>query len=253
MFREAFHMMNANESPFLNSATIEALARFDTPTIANALETLGIPASPPVGPDIRAFTPILKPLVGIAVTGTSSEKRGGTWEHLEGWIRFLEAIEATPLPVVAVLQDTSQRPGREAQIGEGMSRAMRACGAVGVISDAVNRDIQQLREMGFPLICRGLAADRGAIRFHRYQVAVRIGELTVHPGDLIHADENGVLSIPADRVDDILRAAGQVAEREAGFFPLFSRPDFKVALLRDRYRDALASAQDEKEGAGEHG
>ena len=48
-----------------------------------------------------------------------------------------------------------------------------------------------------------------------------------------------MLSIPAERADDVLRAAAGIAEREAAFFPIFSRPDFKVALLREWYRDAL--------------
>ena len=79
-------------------------------------------------------------------------------------------------------------------IGEGMSRAMRACGAVGVISDGAIRDIAALRQMRFPVVAAGLATDRGRIRFHRLQVPLQVCGMTVHPGDLIHADENGAIT-----------------------------------------------------------
>ncbi len=236
----------------LDVAQIALLADFDTPTIANALESLGLPGSPPMGPDIRAHTHIPKPIVGVAVTGTMSEKRGGKWEHLEGWIRFLEAVEATPVPVIAVLQDTSERPGRNAMAGEGMSRAMRACGAVGLICDGVNRDIQQIRALEFPTFCRGLAADRGNIRFHRYQIPVQIGELRVSPGDLLHADENGATIVPANHLTEILEAAARISAYEGELFRFFSAPDFRVARFRERMADALASAISEQAaGRGE--
>jgi 4-hydroxy-4-methyl-2-oxoglutarate aldolase len=239
--------------PTLDARLIAELAAYDTPTLANAFEILGIRSSPPPGRDIKPFTSIQKPLVGLAVTGTFSEQRGGKWEHLEGWLRFLEAIEATYVPAVAVLHDASNVPEREAMIGEGMVRAMRAVGAVGAICDGVNRDIKALRKIGFPTFCKGLSADRGRIRFHHYQVPVQLGELTVHPGDLLHADENGILVLPSDRVPEILQAAEQVSAKEAKLFPVFDEPGFCVARLREFYRDALESASTVCSELREHG
>ncbi len=211
------------------------------------MESLQIAPRAFTGPEIRAMT-TERPIAGIAVTGTMKEQRGGKFAHLEPWLRFLEEVENTSLPVVTVLQDESERPGRDAMIGEGMSRMMRATGAVGVLCDGMIRDIASLREMKFPVWAGGLAADRGQIRFHRYQVPVKVAGMKVNPGDLIMADENGALSVPVDRLADVLAAAAQVAGKEARLFEMFSTPDFRVSQLYEFYSEPLKSARSERSG-----
>jgi regulator of RNase E activity RraA len=227
----------------LTAGRIKTLARYDTPTIANALESLLAGSVQFIGPEVRAVTPLGGPIVGVAVTATMTEQWGGKFDHLEPWLRFLEEIERTALPVVAVFQDDSRCPGRQAMIGEGMSRAMRAAGAVAAICSGSIRDVAALREMAFPALAAGLVADRGRIRFHRYQVPVEIAGMTVMPGDLIHADENGAVVIPADRVADVFAAAGQVSAKEARLFAMFAEPAFRVAGLYEYYREELAAAR----------
>ena len=228
-------------------AELEALVRLDTPTIANAMESLQITSRAFTGREIRALTPG-RPVAGIALTGTMKEQWGGKFAHIEPWLRFLEEVEKTPLPVFAVLQDESERPGRDAMIGERMSRMMRATGAVGVLCDGVIRDVASLQDMDFPVWAAGLVADRGQIRFHRYQVPVKIAGMKVNPGDLIMADENGALIVPVDRLADVLAAAAQVAAKEAKLFEMFSTPDFRVSQLYEFYSEPLKSARLERSG-----
>ena len=131
-------------------------------------------------------------------------------------------------------------------IGEGMSLAMKACGAVGAICSGAVRDVAQVRSLEFPVLACGVTADRGRIRFHRYQVPVEVGGILVQPGDLIHADENGGLVLPVDRIPEICMAAAAVARKEAAIFALFREPGFRVSRMREMYRDALASADGER-------
>ena len=218
---------------------IQALAAVDTPTIANAMESLQITDRRFTGPQIRPMTGASGPVVGIGVTATMKEQWGGKFAHLEPWLKFVDEIETCPLPVIAVFHDESEQAGRDAMIGEGMSRAMRAAGAAGVLCDGCIRDLAALREMSWAVWAGGSSADRGRIRFHRYQVPVEIAGMVVHPGDIIHADENGAVIVPADRVQDILEAAAKVAANEAKMFAMFSDPGFRVAQLYEFYAGRL--------------
>ena len=225
----------------VEQADIQALADFDTPTIANALEALEVPDVQWTGPSIRALTRIATPMVGVAVTATMSEQRGGKFEHIEAWISFCDEIERVPIPVIAVFHDTSKHPGREAMIGEGMSRAMRAAGAVGVICNGCVRDIERLRELAFPVMGKELTAHRGRIRFHRFQIPVEVEGMAVVPGDLIHADENGAVVIPRGLARQTLAAAREVMNKESKLFAMISAPTFSVSKLREWYRPAIES------------
>lgn len=222
-------------------ADIQALAGFDTPTIANALEVLGVPDVQWTGPSLRSLSGLATPIVGVAVTATMSEQRGGQFEHLGAWLDYCEEIERTPVPVIAVFHDDSKHPGREAMIGEGMSRAVRAAGAVGLICDGCARDIERLREMNFPVMGKGLTAHRGRIRFHRFQVPVQVAGMAVLPGDLIHADMNGAVVIPRELATQTADAAGNVVSKESKLFAMMSDPTYCVKQLRLWYRTAIES------------
>lgn len=237
---------NMNGAWGIAVADLEALTAFDTPTIANAMESLDIRGFASLGPEVRALTPVQKPVVGLAVTATMGEMCGGKFAHLEGWMRFLEVIERTSLPVVAIFHDASAIPGREAMIGEGMSLAMSVAGAVGAIADGCLRDIAALRSLDFPAFGKGLTCDRGLIRFRDHQVPVRVGGMHVVPGDLIHADENGAVVVPVDRLKEIAQAAAAVAAKEAGIFEMMRAPDYCVERLREFYAPALTAAVRER-------
>lgn len=224
---------------------IRALSALDTPTIANAMDGLGITPCQFTGPEIRLVGGAACPVVGVAVTATLKEQWGGKFAHLEPWLKFLEEIERTPLPAIAVFHDESAQAARDAMVGEGMSRAMRSLGAAAVICDGAVRDLEALREMAYPVWARGTSAGRGRIRFHRYQVPVEVGGMAVYPGDLIHADVNGALIVPVDRISEIVCAAEQVAQREAKMFKMLADPGFHVTRLYEFYADALKTARAE--------
>jgi 4-hydroxy-4-methyl-2-oxoglutarate aldolase len=231
----------------LISETLRALALADTPTIANAMEKIGIAPRRFTGPEIRPFSRMEKPVVGIAITGTMQQQWGGKFDHLEPWLEFLGELEAASTPAVAILQDCSANPYRDAMIGEGMALSMRAAGAAAILCDGAIRDLNGVRETGLPVWARGASADRGSIRFHRYQVPVCVGGMAVNPGDIIHADENGALIVPQDRLDEIVKAAAEVTGGEAGMFEMLAAPDFRVARLYERYAEALRIAREERE------
>jgi regulator of RNase E activity RraA len=87
----------------------------------------------------------------------------------------------------------------------------------GVITDGACRDVGQARELGFPVFARAQVpvTARGRLRQRSAGEPVLIGAVTVHPGDVVMAGEDGVVVIPRDRATEVLGAAQRLAEREA--------------------------------------
>ena len=100
--------------------------------------------------------------------------------------------------------------------GELMVRSMQAKGASGIVVDGTVRDIAELRELGFPVFARGTEpcvggkSGEGEINY-----PVVCGGIVVNPGDVIAADENGVVVIPLDDIDEVIDGARKKFESEA--------------------------------------
>jgi regulator of RNase E activity RraA len=108
---------------------------------------------------------------------------------------------------------------RHACCGGGVAFAAREAGCLGIIIDGVATDIQELRAYGMPVWARGLSPITCKPRFigGEFCVPVSCGGVTVSPGDVVFADENGVLVMPpADIEASAQRAIGmQDAEKLA--------------------------------------
>ncbi|MCH1865298.1 RraA family protein [Nocardioides sp. CFH 31398] len=90
-------------------------------------------------------------------------------------------------------------------------------GIVGVIADGACRDVAEAAEVGLPVFARGVSprTARGRLRQRATGVPVMIEDVTVHEGDLVLADDSGVVFVPADHADRVLAAAEVIVEREA--------------------------------------
>jgi regulator of RNase E activity RraA len=89
-------------------------------------------------------------------------------------------------------------------------------GVAGFVLDGLIRDVAEVRELGFPVFGRGVIPKPGAkAQATPLDTPVRCGGVLVHPGDLVVADEDGVVVVPRDRAQDILPQAVAKAELEA--------------------------------------
>jgi len=86
----------------------------------------------------------------------------------------------------------------------------------GVITDGACRDVGQARELGFPVFARAQVpvTARGRLRQKSVGVPILVGDVTVRPGDVVMADEDGVVVVPRERATEVLDAAQRLAERE---------------------------------------
>ena len=117
--------------------------------------------------------------------------------------------------------------------GELLSTAARARGARGAVIDGLVRDVRKIQELGFPVFARGIkpvdSKGRGLVL--DYNVPVDCGGVLVSPGDLVFADYDGVIVVPAEVLPEVIRMATEKATRENS-----SRAELmNGAYLRDVY------------------
>ena len=123
-----------------------------------------------------------------------------------------------------VLVLTSAEPAPVAFVGDLLATQALAQGVAGILVDGAVRDLDELAELGLPIwarFVRAQGATKGAVG--KLDVPVVVGGAEIRPGDLVVMDCDGAVVVPADRVDEMLPAARERAERETA--------------VRQRYRD----------------
>jgi len=93
--------------------------------------------------------------------------------------------------------------------GELLSTAAQNTGCVGVLVDGAVRDLSRIRQMGFPVFARGTCIydSRNRQRVVDVDVPVEIDGVTFHPGDLVVADEDGIVVVPRRVEEAVIRRA----------------------------------------------
>src|SRR5215471_11930278 len=199
------------------SIDLSRLTQFDTPTISNTIELFEVCPRNEGYMDgrIRACFPEMPPIAGYAATATMRcafpKRDGDVYGSLDEQVaRFAEL----PGPPVVVYQDLDD-PCVAATFGEIMCSTYQAFGAVGLITSGAARDLDQVRRIGFAAFSNGAICSHGYSHIVDLNRTVRVGGLTVHPGDLLHADANGVTTIPLDIAPEIAGAAAEYVKAEA--------------------------------------
>ena len=193
------------------------LTQFDTPTICNTIELFEVRPRNEGYMDgrIRACFPEMPPIAGYASTATMRcafpKTQGDVYNSLDEQVaRFAEL----PGPPIVVYQDLDD-PCVAATFGEIMCSTYQAFGAAGLITSGAARDLDQVRRIGFAAFSNGAICSHGYSHIVDLHRAVRVGGVTVQPGDLIHADANGVTTIPLAIAAEIADAAAEYVKAEA--------------------------------------
>lgn len=107
-------------------------------------------------------------------------------------------------------------------------------GAVGLVSDCGVRDIPEVRRIGFHYFARGVTASHANYRIARVGVPVQIMGLAIHPGDLLHGDENGLALVPREKRELIPEMVDSVRSREGELLDYVRSTEFTLAGLAKR-------------------
>lgn len=201
--------------------------RLYTPVVGDILDQMGynhqfLPAS------IRPLTALVPPnmverfqpdnrnkLVGWACTVLENDVFSAPKKPFGYLTEALDQLRSNEVYVAAGAHNS-------ALWGELLTAASRAKGAVGAVLDGCTRDTPQVLEQNFPVFCTGCWAQDSSIRTYvcDFRCTIEIGQVTIHDGDLIFGDVDGVLVIPREIVGETIekalnKAAGEKLVRKA--------------------------------------
>jgi 4-hydroxy-4-methyl-2-oxoglutarate aldolase len=220
----------------LTAADLEALRRWPTPAIANAIETFGVRPNNQgfmVGP--RCIFPELGPMVGFAATATIRAMVKGPADAPRQVIAHWRNLQAQPEPRIAVIQDLDDPPAAASFWGEVNANIHRALGCVGVVTNGAVRDLEEVRTLRFHFFAADVVPSHAYVHVVKVGGEVEVGGLKVKDGDLIHADLHGVVTVPLEIAREVPRACAAVEKRERSVIDLCRSPEFSLDALVKRF------------------
>ncbi|MDE1858101.1 MAG: RraA family protein [Thaumarchaeota archaeon] len=194
-------------------AAADRINRFSTSNVSDALDRQRIRGG------LEGILPISD---GLKICGTAFTVRWVTAEQSERkpWPTYID--QAKPGDVVVI--DNGGRMNCTVWGDLLTSRAQKA-GVRGTVINGVCRDVKQIRELGYAVFSRGrfMMTGKDRLQLDSVNKPVSISDVLVSPGDLILADDNGVVCIPRAKVNEVLSALEEIGEREAGIAEALSR------------------------------
>jgi 4-hydroxy-4-methyl-2-oxoglutarate aldolase len=227
----------------LTPVRLEQLRRFSTCLIASAIERFEVrlPNTGFSDSSILCIFDELPPTVGYAATARirtadpPMEGGGYLYERADWW----KDILTVPAPRIVVIQDVDSHPGLGAFVGEVHANILQALGCVGVVTNGAVRDLNAVRASGFQMFAGSVSVSHAYAHVFDFGGTVNVARMNINPGDLLHADRHGVLSVPAEIADRIPPVAAELAERRHQIVDLCRSSDFSIEKLREFFRNEV--------------
>jgi 4-hydroxy-4-methyl-2-oxoglutarate aldolase len=220
----------------LSQTEFDALRRLDTCMVSNAVETFDVRLRNTGFADarIRCMFDDLPPMVGYAATArvrSGEPPMAGRFYHdrTDWW----SSILATPAPRIVVLEDADNPPGLGAFLGDMHAAILRALGCVGYVTDGAVRELPRVRQSSLQLFAGNVAVSHAYAHIYDIGGAVKIGGLEIHPGDLLHGDRHGLLSVPLEVAGQVPAAAARLQTQEQAVIDFCRSKEFSVEKLRE--------------------
>ncbi|GAA4024045.1 4-carboxy-4-hydroxy-2-oxoadipate aldolase/oxaloacetate decarboxylase [Streptomyces plumbiresistens] len=207
--------------PKAEAKDVDALAQYGVATVSEAMGRTGL-----LGPEIR---PIQQ---GVRVAGTAVTVLSWPGDNL----MIHAAVEQCGDGDILVVTTTS--PSTDGMFGELFATALQRRGVRGLVINAGIRDTQELREMNFPAWSRAVSA-QGTVKATggSVNVPVAVDGHVIRPGDVILADDDGVVVVPRERVRATVEASEAREAKEAKARAAFI--DGQLGLDRYGLRETL--------------
>jgi 4-hydroxy-4-methyl-2-oxoglutarate aldolase len=229
----------------LSLEQLEALKKYNTPTIANAIEIFNLRGRHLgfLPHQIRCLFPDLGSIVGYAVTSVT-QASPPTEPGPDLNADYLRYVAAQPGPKIAIGQDLDNPPGLGAQFGEVNATIHQKLGCVGHITDGCPRDLDEVRGLGFQLFGLNPCVSHAYVRLVDFGKPVKLAGVEIVPGELIHADKHGVCLIPPEIAHKLLDACAEVERMERPLLELCRSDEFELEEYIRRRSDMKAKIRE---------
>ena len=229
------------EAP-LRAAELQALCRFDTPTICNALELVA-PGRRALGFTTQTLIcpfPQLPPTVGYARTALirSALPPGlSPAEQRQARLEYYRYVADGGGPKIVVIQDVDLRIGFGCFWGEVQTAIHKGLGCKGLVTDGGVRDLDAVAPE-FQVLCGKVTPSHAWVHAIAFGGTVDVFGMVVRSDDLIHADRHGAVVIPLEVAREVPKAVELCARREEPILKVARSPDFSLDALERAMAEA---------------
>jgi regulator of RNase E activity RraA len=133
---------------------------------------------------------------------------------------------------VIVMHDIDEPRGQGAYWGEVQANIHRALGCLGVVTDGTVRDLPEAEALGFHFFSAHVSVSHAYVHMVDFGAPVKVAGLWIRPGDLLHADQHGVVVVPPEIAAKIPEAAARIEARERKMIAVCQKPGVTVEELK---------------------
>lgn len=225
-------------STMSSSSILERLAAFDTNTVSDALDFLGLAGA----------TYGLRPLWDCPkIVGRASTIQLGPKQQAQPTVHLISPVIDAVTSDERVLVIAGGAEGISCW-GDILANAAVAKKVRGSVIDGLSRDIEGSESVGYPVYGRGVTMISARNRVVQIDAGrpVQMAGVTVHEDDYVIADRCGTVFVPAARIEEVLDMAERIARRQDGMVAAVRAGRSVAEVMHDKEFEAIAIAQESR-------